>query len=61
MSPEFSLRRLTPTERRAIRVSASSRTAEARLVERARIITLAAQAGNPSQIARELGISRRTR
>jgi transposase len=60
MSPKFSLRKLTSKERRAIQIFASSRTTEARLVERARIITLAAQGLNPSQIARELGISRPT-
>jgi len=60
MSPKFSLRRLTSKELRAIRVFAGSRTTEARIVERARIIVLAAQRRNPSQIARELGISRPT-
>jgi len=60
MSPKFSLRRLTSKERRAVQVFATSRTTEARLVERARIITLAAQRHNPSEIARELGISRPT-
>ena len=60
MSPRFPVRRLTSKERRAIRIFASSRTTEARPVERAQIITLAAEGHSPSQIARELGISRPT-
>jgi transposase len=51
---------VTPQERQAVEQLAHSRTAEARLVERARII-LAAAAGQPvSTIARDLGVSRPT-
>ena len=60
MSPHSSLRRLTPKERQAVQALASSRTAEARLVERSSIIALAAEKHGPSQIARELGVSRPT-
>ena len=60
MSPQFSLRKLTSKERQAVKAVASSRTTEARLVERARIIELTAEGMNPTQVARELGISRPT-
>jgi transposase len=60
MSAKVTLRGLTPEERRAVEDLARSRTAEARLVERARIVLAAAQGRRPSAIARDLGISRPT-
>jgi transposase len=60
MSPHFSIRRLTPKERRTVQGLAAARTAEARLVERARIVSLTAKGYSPSQVARELGVSRPT-
>jgi hypothetical protein len=48
MSPQFSVRKLTPMERQAVKAVVSSRTTEARLVERARIIELAAAGMNPT-------------
>jgi transposase len=58
MSRRIFLRALTPEERQAVESLAHSRTAEARAVERARIILAAAEGLNPSDAARRLGVSR---
>src|SRR5690349_5305503 len=55
---KVSLRELTAEERRALEQLARSRIAQARLVERAQILTALADGRRPSQIARELGLSR---
>src|SRR4051795_2928813 len=60
MKTKFQLRELTDQDRQELEQLAGSRTAEARLVERARIVLAAAQGRRPSAIARELGISRPT-
>src|SRR3954463_11270052 len=61
MNPvKVTLRPLTPEERQALEQLASSRTAQARLVERARILTAIADGRCPSQVARDLGICRPT-
>jgi DNA-binding CsgD family transcriptional regulator len=60
MRTKVKLRELTPEECQAIEQLAHSRTAEARLVERARIILAAAEGQRPSAIARTLGVSRPT-
>jgi transposase len=60
MSRKISLRVLTPEERQAVEDLAHSRTAEARTVERARIILAAADGLNPSDAARQTGLSRPT-
>src|SRR4051794_40181391 len=60
MKTKFQLRELTGQERQDLELLAGSRTAEARLVERARIILAAAEGKRPSAIARDLGISRPT-
>src|SRR5947209_34088 len=57
---KVTLRRLTPQERQALEQLASSRTAQARLVERARILIAIADGRRPSQVARDLGICRPT-
>src|SRR4051794_9880744 len=57
---KFTLRPLTPEERQALEELASSRTAQARLVERARILSAIADGRRPSQVARDLGICRPT-
>ena len=54
------LRELTPEERQALEQLASSRTAQARLVERARILLAIADGRRPSQVARDLGVWRPT-
>src|SRR3954464_6148134 len=54
------LRPLTPEERQALEQLASSRTAQARLVERARILNAIADGRRPSQAARDLGVCRPT-
>src|SRR5947209_4653204 len=56
----LSLRELTPEERQALEDLAASRTAQARLVERARILTAAAAGRGATAIARDLGVSRPT-
>ncbi|QDV34635.1 helix-turn-helix domain-containing protein [Tautonia plasticadhaerens] len=53
-------RELTPEGRQALQQLASSRTAQARLVERARILLAIADARRPSQVAEGLGVSRPT-
>src|SRR3954453_3335707 len=60
MRPKIQLRELTDQERQELEQLAGSRTAEARLVERARIVLAAAGGRRPSAIARDLGISRPT-
>src|SRR3954469_15481122 len=60
MKAKFQLRELTDQERQELGQLAGSRTEEARLVQRARIILAAAQGKGPSAIARELGVSRPT-
>src|SRR3954463_7010534 len=60
MKAKVKLRDLTAQERQDLQELASSRPAEARLVERARIILAAAGGRRPSAIARDLGISRPT-
>src|SRR4051794_20283981 len=57
---KVTLRPLTPEERQALEQLASSRTAQARLVERARILNAIADGRGPSQAARDLGICRPT-
>ena len=57
---KVTLRELTPEERQALEQLASSRTAQARLVERARILLAIADGRRPSQVARDLGVSRPT-
>src|SRR3954452_20259965 len=54
------LRPFTPEDRQALEQLASSRTAQARLVERARILSAIADGRRPSQVARDLGICRPT-
>jgi transposase len=54
------LRPLTPEERQALEQLAASRTAQARLVERARILTAIADGRRPSQVARDLDVCRPT-
>jgi transposase len=60
MKAKVTLRALTPEDHQAVEELARSRTAEARLVERARIILAAAAGERPSAIARTLGVSRPT-
>jgi transposase len=57
---KVTLRPLTPEERQALEQLAASRTARARLVERARILTAIADGRRPSQVARDLGVCRPT-
>jgi transposase len=57
---KVTLRELTPEERHALEQLASSRTAQARFVERARILLDLAGGRRPSQAARDLGVSRPT-
>src|SRR4051794_11843996 len=54
------LRELTTKERQALEHIASSRTAQARFVERALILLAIAQGRRPSQVAKDLGVSRPT-
>src|SRR3954467_8785406 len=60
MKAKFQLRELTDQERQDLEDLAGSRTAEARLVERARIVLAAAGGRRPPAVARDLGISRPT-
>src|SRR4051812_47893817 len=60
MRPKIQLRELTDPERQELEQLAGSRTAEARLVERARIVLAAAGGRRASAIARDLGLSRPT-
>src|SRR4051812_10230420 len=54
------LRELTTKERQALERIASSRIAQARFVERALILLAIAQGRRPSQVAKDLGVSRPT-
>src|SRR3954467_14164233 len=60
MKTKIQLRELTDRERQDLEQLAGSRTAEARPVERARIVLAAAGGRRVSAIARDLGISRPT-
>ncbi len=55
MKTKIQLRELTDPERQELQQLAGSRTAEARLVERARIILAAAEGKRPSAIAENSG------
>src|SRR5512135_945888 len=55
---KVSLRALTTEERHALEQLAHSRTAPARLVERARILLAAADGQGPSAIAKQVNVSR---
>src|SRR5512143_3437836 len=57
---KVSLRELTAEERHALKQLAHSRTAPARLVERAQILRAIADGRRPSQVAKQLGLSRPT-
>src|SRR4051795_9096316 len=54
------LRELAPEERQALEHLAASRTAKARFVERARLLLAIADGRRPSQVARDLGVSKPT-
>ena len=61
MTPtRVALRALTPEERQTLDRLASSRTAQARAVERAQILRAVADGRRPTQVARDLGVSRPT-
>jgi hypothetical protein len=57
---EVSLRELSVEERHTLEQLAHSRTAQARLVERAQILLAIADGRRPSQVAKDLGLSRPT-
>lgn len=57
---KVSLRELTAEERQALEQLARSRTAQARLVERAQILLAIADGRRPSQVANAPGVSRPT-
>src|SRR3954470_12301671 len=57
---KVTLRPLTPEERQALEQLAASRTAKARLVGRARILTAIAGGRRPSQVARGPDVCRPT-
>jgi transposase len=57
---QVALRELTAEERQALEQLAASRTAQARFVERARILLALDEGRPPSQVAQELGVSRPT-
>src|SRR4051812_20269843 len=54
------LRELTAEERHSLERLAASRTAQARSVERARILLAIADGRRPGQVAKDLGLSRPT-
>jgi transposase len=54
------LRELAPEERQALEHLASSRTAQARFVERAQLLLAIAEGRRPSRVAKDLGLSRPT-
>src|SRR4051794_31688350 len=60
ISTRVTLRELTADERQALDQLAASRTAQARSVERARILLAIADGRRPSQVARDLGVCRPT-
>src|SRR3954447_608206 len=57
---KVTLRGLTPEERQGLEQLAASRTAQARFVERARLLLAIADGHRPSQVARDLGVCRPT-
>ena len=57
---KLTLRPLTPEERQALEQLAASRTAQARLVERARILLAIADGRRPVQVARDLDVCKPT-
>ena len=57
---KVTLRELTTEERHTLEQLAHSRTAQARLVERAQILLAVADGRRPSQVATDLGLSRPT-
>ncbi|APW60498.1 helix-turn-helix domain-containing protein [Paludisphaera borealis] len=57
---KVTLREPTPEERQALKRLASSRVAQARFVERARILLAVAEGRRPGQVARDLGVCRPT-
>jgi hypothetical protein len=57
---KVALRELTAEERQTLEQLAASRTAQARFVERARFLLAIAEGQRPSQVARDLGVSRPT-
>jgi transposase len=57
---KVTLRELTTEERSALEQLAHSRTAQARLVERAQLLLAVAEGRRPSQVAKDLGLSRPT-
>src|SRR3954447_9133981 len=60
ISTKLTLRELTAQERQALEQLAASRTAQARFVERAQILLAIADGRRPSQVAKDLGLSRPT-
>src|SRR5918993_1320164 len=61
MTPtKVTLRELTHEERRTLEQLAASRTAQARFVERAQVLLALADGRRPSQVAKDLGVSRPT-
>src|SRR3954447_8474842 len=60
ISTKLTLRELTAQERQALEQLAASRTAQARLVERAHILLAIADGRRPGQVAKDLGVSRPT-
>ena len=57
---KVALRGLTPEGRQGLEQLAASRTAQARFVERARLLLALADGHRPSQVARDLGVCRPT-
>src|SRR3954453_20973191 len=57
---KVTLRELSTEERHALEQLAHSRTAQARLVERAQLLLAVAEGRRPSQVAKDLGLSRPT-
>src|SRR5512135_147781 len=57
---KVTLRKLTAEERQALEHLTSSRTAQVRFVERARILLALADGRRPSQVAKDFGVSRPT-
>jgi transposase len=57
---KVTLRELTTEERHTLEQLAHSRTAQARLVERAQLLLAVAEGRRPSQVAKDLGLSRPT-
>jgi transposase len=57
---KVTLRELTTEERHTLEQLAHSRTSQARLVERAQLLLAVAEGRRPSQVAKDLGLSRPT-